>query len=325
MRPMLKLLMTALFAALSCSAAQALDKVTYQLGWIPTGEYAPYFAGVEKGFYKDEGIELVMSRGFGSGDTVKKVAGGGAMLGEADISTVMLAAIREKAPVKCLMSEYAQSPHSIFVLESSGIKSVKDLVGKKIATSPGNSHQVYFPLLAKLEGFDPNGVQWVNADPAAWAGMLLSGAIDATPVFATHEYWQNKQAKKMGKLIKVFPFADSGFKIYTYCVMATESFIAANGDLIRRFLRATKKSFLWARDNMEEAAQLHAKANPTVDADDALGSMRIFLGKYVTPSDSFGKFDPQKLKDTYAAVAGAQNLDPAFDPASLLDMRFLPE
>jgi hypothetical protein len=45
----------------------------------------------------------------------------------------------------------------------------------------------------------------------------------------------------------------------------------------------------------------------------------------VTPSDSFGKFDPQKLKDTYAAVAMAQNLDPSFDPASLLDMRFLPE
>lgn len=326
MRPIAKPVIPALLAALVCiSAAQAQDKVTYQLGWIPTGEYAPYFAGVAKGFYKQEGIDLVMSRGFGSGDTVKKVAGGGAMLGEADISTVMLAAIREKAPVKCLMSEYNQSPHSIFVLESSGIKSLKDLVGKKIATSPGNSHQVYFPLLAKLAGFDASAVQWVNADPAAWAGMLLSGAIDATPVFATHEYWQNKQAKKMGKLIKVFPFADSGFKIYTYCVMATESFIASNGDLIRRFLRATKKSFLWARDNMEEAAQLHAKANPEVDADDALGSMRIFLTNYVTPTASFGKFDPQKLKDTYAAVAVAQNLDPAFDPASLLDMRFLPE
>ena len=147
-------LTAALLAVLTSSGAHALDKVTYQLGWIPTGEYAPYFAGVEKGFYKDEGIELVMSRGFGSGDTVKKVAGGGAMLGEADISTVMLAAIREKAPVKCLMSEYTQSPHSIFVLESSGIKSVKDLAGKKIATSPGNSHQVYFPLLARLEGID---------------------------------------------------------------------------------------------------------------------------------------------------------------------------
>jgi NitT/TauT family transport system substrate-binding protein len=326
----LKTLVPALVCALALiivaqTQAQAQDKVTYQLGWIPTGEYAPYFAGVAKGFYKQEGIDLVMSRGFGSGDTVKKVAGGGAMLGEADISTVMLAAIREKAPVKCLMSEYTQSPHSIFVLESSGIKSLKDLVGKRIATSPGNSHQVYFPLLARLAGFDPSGVQWVNADPASWAGMLLSGTIDATPVFATHEYWQNKQAKKMGKLIKVFPFADSGFKIYTYCIMATESFIASNGDLIRRFLRATKKSFLWAHNNTEEAAQLHAKANPEVDADDALGSMRIFLGKYVTPVESFGKFDPQKLKDTYAAVAMAQNLDPAFDPASLLDMRFLPE
>src|SRR5262245_49378182 len=101
MRPTIKPLIPKIFAVLvrgstalvHAGGARAQDKVTYQLGWIPTGEYAPYFAGVAKGFYKQEGIDLVMSRGFGSGDTVKKVAGGGAMLGEADISTVMLAAI----------------------------------------------------------------------------------------------------------------------------------------------------------------------------------------------------------------------------------------
>ena len=304
--------------------AKAQDKVHYQLGWIPTGEYVPYFAGLQKGFYKEEGIDLTITRGFGSGDTVTKVAGGGAMFGEADISTVMLAIVRQKVPVKCLMSEYNQAPHSIFVLEGSGINSIKDLAGKRIATSPGNSHQLYFPLLAKLNDLDASKVTWVNADPASWAGMLLSGAIDATPVFATHEYWQNKQAKKMGKLIKVMPFADSGFKIYSYCILATEATIAANPDLIKRFLRATKKSFLWARENLEEAASLHAKSNPELDADDALGSWRIFSSKYSTLPSGFGQFEPQKLKDTYAAVATAQGLDPNIDPTTFLDMRYLP-
>ena len=66
MRPTVKPLIPKLFAVLVCagtalvhaSAARAQDKVTYQLGWIPTGEYAPYFAGVAKGFYKQEGIDL---------------------------------------------------------------------------------------------------------------------------------------------------------------------------------------------------------------------------------------------------------------------------
>jgi NitT/TauT family transport system substrate-binding protein len=317
--------LTLIAGGVSATGADAQDKVLYQLGWIPTGEYVPYFAGVAKGFYKDEGIDLVLNRGFGSGDTVTKVAGGGALFGEADISAVMLAIVRQKVPVKCLMSEYDQSPHSVFVLESSGIKSIKDLAGKRIATSPGNSHQLYFPLLAKLNGLDPEKVTWVNADPAAWAGMLLSGNIDATPVFATHEYWQNKQAKKIGKLIKVMPFADSGFKIYSYCVLATDETIAAKPDLIKRFLRATKKSFQWTRDHMEEAAGYHAKANPQLDADDALGSLRIYLDKYASRSEGFGKFESKKLKDTYEAVAAAQNLDPKIDPATFLDMRFLPD
>ena len=65
-------LVPSLAALLLCApVAHAEDKVTYQLGWIPTGEYAPYFAGVQKGFYREEGIDLVMSRGFGSGDTAR--------------------------------------------------------------------------------------------------------------------------------------------------------------------------------------------------------------------------------------------------------------
>src|SRR4051794_19302400 len=153
-------LAAALVALALAGPALAQDKVHYQLGWIPTGEYAPYFAGLQKGFYKDAGIELSITRGFGSGDTVKKVAGGAALFGEADISTVMLARLRDGSPVKCLLSEYEQSPHSVFVLEGSGIERIKDLAGRKIATSPGNSHQLYFPLLAKLNGLDPASVTW---------------------------------------------------------------------------------------------------------------------------------------------------------------------
>lgn len=318
-------LMAASAWTLAATAAQAADKVLLQLGWIPTGEYAPYFAGVENGFYADEGIDLSINRGFGSGDTVKKTAGGGATFGEADISAVMLAKVRENLPVKCVMLEYDLAPHSIFVLEDSGIDEITDLAGKRIATSPGNSHQIYFPLLAELNGLDPESVTWVNMDPAAWASLLLNRDVDATPVFATHEYWQNKQAAKVGKKIKVLPFAESGFQIYSYCILAREDFIAGNEDLVRRFLKATKRSFEWTRANMEEAAQLHANANPATDADDVLGSLRIFLPTYATQPENFGDVDMEQLQRTYDAVARAQDLDPTFDPASIIDLRFLPE
>src|SRR5262245_62068775 len=170
---------TTVFAANSL----ALDKVHFQYSWIPTGEYAPFSAGIEKGFFTEQGIELTYATGRGSGDAVKKVAGGGAIVGDGDISAVMAARGREKAPVKCLRSQHSMAPHSLFVLEGSGINGIKDLPGKTLVTTPGNSHYLYFPLVAKLNGIDPNSVKWVNADATAMAPMLISGRVDGAPLF----------------------------------------------------------------------------------------------------------------------------------------------
>ncbi|MBL8672819.1 MAG: ABC transporter substrate-binding protein, partial [Alphaproteobacteria bacterium] len=149
----------ALSGALAASA-QAQDKLHYAWSWIPTGEYAPFTAGLEKGFFKELNLDVTYSTGRGSGDAVKKVAGGAAPVGDGDISAVMAARVREKAPVKCIMSQHTQSPHALFVLESSGIKTLKDIAGKTLVTTPGNSHFLYFPLVAKMNGIDPNSVKW---------------------------------------------------------------------------------------------------------------------------------------------------------------------
>ena len=312
---------------IAAGMAHAQDKVHFQYSWIPTGEYAPYSAGLEKGFFKEQGIDLTYSTGRGSGDAVKKVAGGGSPFGDGDISSLMAARVREKAPMRCIMSQHTQSPHSLFVLESSGIKSFKDLAGKTLVTTAGNSHFLYFPLVAKMSGLDPNSVKWVTSDAAAMAPMLITGKVDGAPLFATHEYYQNKQAEKAGKKIKVIPFADYGFKIYSYCLYATEDTIAKNPDLVRRFLAAVQKSFLYAKDNIAETAKLHNKRHPEVDVDDAIGSMRI-MAKYMfndaTEKAGFGYFLPDRLKETYRVVALSQDLDPNVDVSQFIDTRFLP-
>ena len=122
---------------------------------FPTEVSAPTSAAIEKGFYKEVGIDLKTTTGRGSGDAVKKVAGGGAMFGDGDMSAVMVARVKEGAPVKCLMYWHDHSPHALFTLESSGIKNFKDLAGKTLATTPGNSHRNYFPITAKMAGLDP--------------------------------------------------------------------------------------------------------------------------------------------------------------------------
>ena len=81
------------FAALALGAAPALaqDKVRFQTDWIPSGEHAMYYGGWQKGIFAAEGIDVTITRGYGSGDTVTKLAGGGFDFGVADKTAIAAA------------------------------------------------------------------------------------------------------------------------------------------------------------------------------------------------------------------------------------------
>ncbi|MET0879226.1 MAG: ABC transporter substrate-binding protein, partial [Tardiphaga sp.] len=122
-----RLLLAVALVAGASHAARAEDKALLQLDWIASGEHAAYYAGLQKGFFKDAGIDLSIVRGYGSGDTVNKVAAGAAKFGVADVGAVLAGRAQQQVPVKSIVAVYTYSPHSMFVLKSSGITSFKDL------------------------------------------------------------------------------------------------------------------------------------------------------------------------------------------------------
>ena len=328
MKAILSLAGGLIFSLAALSTAQAADDVTFQMSWIPSGDYAPLSAGIEKGFFKDAGINLTLNTGRGSGDAVTKIAAGVAPFGDGNISSVMSAKLSAGAPTKCLMALQSKSPHALFVLEGGPIKSFKDLPGKTLGTTPGNSHFGFFPAVAKLAGIDPSTINWVTMEPGSLAPTLIAGKIDGATLFALNWYYQNKAAEKQGKRIKILPFTEAGFNIYAYCLIANEQFVAKNQDLTRRFIGAYQKSYEWAKDNIQEAAVLHKKRYPELELDDIEGTMKMmfpYIFNEVTTRDGFGKFNPAQLKATYDAVAAAEKLKPDADPAQFVDTSLLPK
>src|ERR1700736_1303065 len=91
--------------------AAAADKVRFQTDWLPSGEHAMYYGGWQKGIFAEEGIDITITRGYGSGDTVTKLAGGAFDFGVADIAAVTTARARQNVPVKTLALLHTQSPH----------------------------------------------------------------------------------------------------------------------------------------------------------------------------------------------------------------------
>lgn len=302
--------------------ALAQDKVRFQTDWIPSGEHAMYYGAWSKGIYAKHGIDITITRGYGSGDTVTKVASGAADFGVADIAAVMTARARTNVPVKTIAVLYNESPHSLFVLKSSGITSFKGLEGKKIGITPGNSHRFYFPEVAKKAGTDPNKLIWTNMDGAAMAAQLIAKNIDAAPFYSIHYYYINKAAVKAGEEILPLPFVEVGFKIYAASLITTDKMIQDKPDLVKRFLAATKEAFEWAAANPEEACKLHVVRFPEVELDDCMGSVKAVM-KFVFNDHSkefgWGKESPERLKFSWETIATANELKPGFDYKTAID------
>jgi NitT/TauT family transport system substrate-binding protein len=318
---------TLMLAVCAAQPSGAQDRVLLQLDWIPTGEHAAYFAGAERGAWREQGIEISLTRGYGSGDTVQKVAAGAAPFGVADISAVLASRARQNTPVKLIMQIYTHSPHSLFVLKSSGITNFRGLEGKRIGITPGNSHRLYFPEVARRAGTDPDRIQWVNTDASAMAALLIAKRIDAAPFFAIHHYYQNKAAQRAGEEIVVLPFVETGFAIYATGLVTTDEMIARNPDLVRRFLRGATDAFTWANANREDACKLHVQRNREVELDDCMGSLRATM-TYVFNDHSqktgFGRHDPERMAFTWKQVAESQGIDPSWDYSQAIDLSHLP-
>ena len=92
------------------ASANAADKVRFQTDWLPSGEHAMYYGGWQKGIFAEEGIDITITRGYGSGDTLTKLAGGAFDFGVADAASVLTARARQNVPVKTIAPLAASIP-----------------------------------------------------------------------------------------------------------------------------------------------------------------------------------------------------------------------
>ncbi len=282
---------------------------TFILDFLPYGEYTPYFTALDKGWYREEGLDVKILRGAGSGDTIKRIAVGQGQAGSADFSALVGAKANEDIKVKAIGAYFRRPPHSIFVREGTGINAPKDLEGKTIAITPGNSHQILFPLLAKLAGFRADSVKWVTMDGAAMGPALITARVDGAPFFANHEARLQKQAKSQGISLKRLSYADAGFDMYSLVIFAREDMIAKDPETLKAFLRGSVRGMkhAFAKENLEEGAKILLKSNPEVDLDAAVGAATVASRYSMTEEVTSGKvavgqFEPARVdrsRDVY--------------------------
>jgi NitT/TauT family transport system substrate-binding protein len=286
--------------------SKPLRPYTLILDFVPTGEYVPHYTALEKGFYRDEGLDVKILRGQGSGDTVKRIAAGQGEVGIADISALMAARANTDVKVKAIALWYRRPPHGIFVRSDSPIKSPKELEGKKLAISPGNSHQILWPVFEKLSGLKPNSVTWVTMDAASMPPALIRGATDAVPFFVVHEARIRKVAQQQNADVRVLAaWADLGFDVASTSLVAREDTIAKDPDGLKAFLRATFKGadYAFRNKHWDEGVGYVLKHHPEVDRDGAIGAAQVgarfvYASEVTSGKMAVGQFDPAQIEKT---------------------------
>ena len=312
--------------------AQALKPFTFILDFLPYGEYTPYFTALDKGWYKEEGLDVKILRGAGSGDTVKRIAVGQGDAGSADFSALTAARANEDVKVKAVGAYFRRPPHTIFVRTDTGINSPKDLEGKTIAITPGNSHQILFPLFAQLAGFKADSVKWITMDGAAMGPALITGRVDGAPLFANHEARLQKQAREQGKGVKRLSYADYGLDMYSLVIIVREETIQKDPDSLKRFLRATVRGMkhAFAPQNIEEGAKIVVKFNPEVDLEAATGAAQIasrysFTEEVISGKVAVGQFEPIRVEKSIGVYTQYLNLKKQVSPEAVYTNDLLPE
>lgn len=279
--------------------------VNFSLDFLPDGFHAPFYAALENGFYAQEGLNVRISRGYGSGETVRKVAAGQFDIGLAHVVPLIAAKANENAEIQGVMEYMERDMLAVWVRDEGVIKTPKDLEGKNAATSAGNAQYVFFPAFAKAAGFDASKVNWRIVDAALLGPMLINKQVDAIPLYLLHGPRIIPQAAERGIKLKAFPYPEYGLDTYAEAVFVRTETIKKDPQMVAGFVRASLKGIRWAGERPEEAAKIVVKHNPEVGLEAAKGAWEMTKKNMFTEKamrDGIGKFEVGKLKTTIEAV-----------------------
>jgi NitT/TauT family transport system substrate-binding protein len=243
------------------AGAQAQDKVSLRLNWYLGGLHVPFYYGVEKGFYKEEGIDLTINEGRGSANTVQVVAAGSDTFGLADSSSV-ISLIAKGGEIKSVMNVLSSTGFSVVSLASTGIKTPKDLEGKSLAVSPGDPLRQLFEALAAHHKLDMSKISFVQVDPAAKVVTVLEKKADALLGGADDQYFL---IKYRGHEPAALRFADNGANIVGMTIVTQEATIKSKPDLVRRFVKASIRSWDESKKNPDAAVDAAMKVKPDLN------------------------------------------------------------
>src|SRR5579862_2032203 len=262
-------------------AAGPLKPVAMTLDWIYEGPNLGFLVANDQGYYRDAGLDVTITAGKGSGNTAQLVANKATQIGFAD-GYAASNGIAKGMEIKTIGSVYRGNPSAIMVLADSAIKAPKDLEGKTLAMIAGSGQFQQWPAFAKNTGIDVSKINIVNLTPPSLGPAIISGQVDAIGGYV--QSYAPIIELRGKKQVRIFWHSDYGVNVVSNGILAHEDLIKSDPDLLRAFVPASIKGFLYARQHPDEAAETVKKYSETVDVAIIKREFEVSWKTWVTPN-----------------------------------------
>ena len=238
--------------------AKTKREVTFTQSWIPNGGSAWIYTTAAKGFFKKRGLDVKISRGFGSTASAQAIAQGKFNFGISSAPTATLQTVKgmELAYLACCSYSSAMG---IVYLKNNGISSPKDLEGKKCGSVGKSGEYPFLPGFAKNAGFDWSKVDVVQVDNKIRTGVLLQKKVDFISCFASSVV---PDVTVKGYDVGTFLYDNFDLPFYGYMLITQPSMYAKEKTLCADLTEAIMEGIKYQMLNHEEAAEIFFKAIP---------------------------------------------------------------
>jgi NitT/TauT family transport system substrate-binding protein len=244
--------------AASCFPRPALSqavKVRYTLSWLPTGQYAFIYSARQLGYLTKRGIDLEISRGFGSLAAIQAVSTGQFDMGGAQTGAILLSIIKG-SNLRLPATQGYDATLGILVPEKNPIQRPKDLEGKKIGVTPTSADTPFLPAYCRLAGVDFSKLNIVQFDSKILEQSAMSGVVDAILVTGLSSV-PNFVSENIS--FRMLPYSDVGLQFYWQNTIVTAAYFEKNKELVDNVAEGILEGLKFMLLNPQEAMERHLK------------------------------------------------------------------
>lgn len=303
---------------------QPLEKVEFMTEWAPHGFHAPLYLAMQKGWFKEAGIDLNLKDGRGSGATINLVGAGQVDIGFVNLSAAAIA--RSKGvPVKAVASILRKNTNGLIMKKGTGITTPQQLKGKTILYATTTIEAQALDGYLATAGMTRNDVKLLGVDSQSKVASVLSGRGDAAvgPI----PFYVGLLKGKPEEMDTVL-FHDAGNKMMDFGLVVQDRMIAARPGVISAFVKVVSRAYDYTQqgDHVNEAVQAMIALRPTANIDPATAvnmfqSHAAHIPSAATAGKPTGFLAAQDMRDTVQTlkdikvIEGELNADDTYTTA----------